>query len=227
MGVLWEYFCIGHVLFWLYLFISIAYIALVKKAHIMQLLKQTQGYLRTKDCLSQGISTRDLKTLLQADVLEQVKRGLYRRKNDDPTPLRDVVDLCQAMPKAVLCLYSALAHYGLTTFVPTEVMIALPQGYHAAPVVYPPVQVFNFSLAQYQAGLEVVQAKEGVYRIYSPEKSVCDAFRFRRKLGDDTAKEALFTYLDTRRKDLKKLLDMAAVCRMSNVMKPYIEARIG
>ncbi|MBI2066917.1 MAG: type IV toxin-antitoxin system AbiEi family antitoxin domain-containing protein [Deltaproteobacteria bacterium] len=199
----------------------------MKDTEIIQFMKEHRGYARTTDLLKEGISFRDLKKLLEQERIEQVKNGLYRLRDEDRTPLRDFVDVCQAIPKAVVCLYSALSHYELTTFMPTEIMVAIPQGYHANKIAYPPIRAFHFSKKQYEVGIETVKTKEGIYRIYSPEKSVSDAFRFRRKLGDDTAKEALFTYLEKNDKDLKKLLDCAEVCRMGKVMKPYIEARIG
>lgn len=198
----------------------------MKIAEIIQFMKKHNGYARTKDLLREGISFRDLKKLLAQDRIEQIKKGLYRLKDEDRTSIREFVDVCLAIPKAVVCLYSALSHYELTTFMPTEIMIAVPQGYHAPKVAYPPLRVYHFSKKQYEAGIETIKTSEGIFRIYSSEKSVCDAFRFRRKLGDDTAKEALFTYLEKNDKDLKKLLDCAEVCRMGKIMKPYIEARI-
>ena len=198
----------------------------MKDAEIIKFMKKHYGYARTTDLLREGISFRDLKKLLGQERIEQVKKGLYRLKDEDRTPIHDFVDACLAIPKAVVCLYSALSHYELTTFMPTEIMIAIPQEYHPPKIAYPPLRVFYFSKKQYEVGIETVTTKEGIYRIYSPEKSVCDAFRFRRKLGDDTAKEALFTYLEKNDKDLKKLLDCAEVCRMGKIMKPYIEARI-
>lgn len=199
----------------------------MKKAEIIRLMQARHGYAYTTDLMDSGISFRDIKACLQTDEIEKIKHGLYRLKDEDHTPIRDLVDICKAIPKAVICLYSALSHYGLTTFMPTEIMIAVPKGYRSPKISYPPISEFHFSKDQYEAGIETIQVKEGSYRIYSPEKSICDAFRFRRKLGDDTAKEALFTYLEKKEKNLKKLLDSAKVCRMSNVMRPYIEARIG
>lgn len=197
------------------------------ESFVLQFMKQKKGYIRTSDFISQGIHPSKLKKPLQEAKVEKIKWGLYRLADKEHNPLRDLVDVCQAIPKAVICLYSALSHHGLITFVPTEIMIAVPKGYHAPKLTYPPVQVFHFSKKQYEAGIETVKIKEGTYRIYNPEKSVCDAFRFRRKLGDDVAKESLFTYLEKSDKNLKKLIDMTNICRMSNIMRPYIEARMG
>lgn len=199
----------------------------MKDAEIIQFMKKHHGYARTTDLLRERISFRDIKKLLKTERIERVKNGLYRLKDDDCTPMRDFVDACQAIPKAVICLYSSLSHYELTTFVPAEIMVAIPQKSHVPKIAYRPIRAFYFSKRQYEENIETVKTREGIYRIYSPEKSICDAFRFRKKLGDDTAKEALFAYLEKKDRDLKKLLECAEVCRMSNVMKPYIEARIG
>lgn len=199
----------------------------MRKNIVTQLFRKQKGYAHTSELLAKGVSFRDIKRLVEENQLFQVKRGLYRLQDDEHTSLRDFVDVCRAIPKAVICLYSALASYELTTFVPTEIMIAVPQGYRTPKLAYPPLQIFHFSKKQYEAGIEERQDKMGNYRIYSPEKSVCDAFRFRRKLGDDVAKEALFDYLKRKDRDLKKLLEYAEICRMTAIMKPYIEARLG
>lgn len=195
--------------------------------NIIKFMGKRDGYATTSEILDRGAHFAQLEQLLEEDKIERIKRGLYRLKDDSFTPIREFVDTCRAIPRAVICLYSALSYYELTTFAPTEMMIAIPQGYHAPKIKYPPLQVFHFSKKQYEAGIDIIKDNEGTYKIYSPEKSVCDAFRFRKKLGDDTAKEVLFNYLESKERNLRKLLDIAEVCRTYNIMKPYIEAKIG
>ena len=199
----------------------------MKNHSFIKFMEQQKGYASTKEILSKGAKFSQIEELLQEGRIERLKRGLYRLSTASISPIREFVDLTKAVSKGVICLYSALSHYGLTTFVPNQTMIAMPQGYHAPKLEQLSFQVFHFSQKQYEAGMEIVQAPEGSYKIYTPEKSVCDAFRFRKKWGEDTAKEALFNYLEGKKKRLKKLLEMAEVCRMSKVMQPYIEARIG
>lgn len=194
---------------------------------LIQYMQKQNGYVSTKKVLSEGIHFNSIKKLLEKGQIEQIKRGLYRFKNKNHIPFDDFIGINQAIPKAVICLYSALSHYNLTTFMPTEVMLAIPKGYHAPKLIYPPIRVFHFSEKQYEAGIETIKTKNGNYKIYSPEKSICDVFRFRWKLGDDTAKEALFTYLEKPDKNLAKLLEYAKICRMTQVITPYIEARMG
>ena len=63
-------------------------------------------------------------------------------------------------------------------------------------------------------------------RIYSPEKTVADCFKYRNKIGLDTAREALKLYLERRKKNLDALLAAAEVCRVAKVMRPYLEALV-
>src|SRR3989338_5802986 len=174
----------------------------MQASKITQIFENKHNYARTSDLLKEGVSFREIKRLVDSGRIAQIKRGLYRLQDHQHTSIRDFVDVCRAIPKAVVCLYSALSTDELTTFVPTEIMIAVPQGYHVPKLAYPPLQVFHFSKKQYEAGIIEKQDKEGSYRIYTPEKSICDAFRFRRKLGDDVAKEALFEYLRRKNRNL-------------------------
>lgn len=195
---------------------------------IIKLMEVQNGYATTSEILNQGIAFSDIRKLDEEGKIERIKRGLYRLQNDSfMTPIQEFIDVCKAIPKSVICLYSSLSHYELTTYIPTDVMLAIPQGYHAPRLEFPPIRVFHFSKNQYEAGIENIETSRGTYRIYSPEKSVCDAFRFRNKLGDDTAKESLFNYLERQDRNIEKLMDLASICRMKHVMKPYIEAKIG
>ncbi|MFH1728760.1 MAG: type IV toxin-antitoxin system AbiEi family antitoxin domain-containing protein [Pseudomonadota bacterium] len=198
----------------------------MKESILIKFMKLNNGYATTTEILRNGISYSQIKFHIKTGQIEQIKRGLYRIKNDIYSNDQDFMDVCKAIPKSVICLYSALHYYELTTFVPIDVMIAIPQGYHTPQLNFPPVQVFHFSKKQYEAGIEKVSIKNNSFRIYSPEKSICDAFRFRRKLGDDTAKEVLYNYLKTEKMNLKKLMDQARICKMANIMKPYIEANL-
>ena len=61
-------------------------------------------------------------------------------------------------------------------------------------------------------------------RMYSPAKSVADAFKYRNKVGLDVALEALRLYLRHPAFDVGELLHYARICRVENVIRPYLEA---
>ncbi|MHB1000032.1 MAG: type IV toxin-antitoxin system AbiEi family antitoxin domain-containing protein [Armatimonadota bacterium] len=63
-------------------------------------------------------------------------------------------------------------------------------------------------------------------RIYSPEKTLADCFKFRNQIGMDVVLEALRLYKERKTFNLSKLMKYARICRVAVVMKPYIEAML-
>jgi hypothetical protein len=61
-------------------------------------------------------------------------------------------------------------------------------------------------------------------RIYSVAKTVADCFKYRNKIGLDVALEALREGWRQRRFTMDELWEHAKVCRVANVMRPYLES---
>jgi hypothetical protein len=124
----------------------------------------------------------------------------------------------------VACLVSALAFHKLTTQIPYAIDVALETGSARPRLGYPPLHTFWFSGPARSAGVEMHRLDSTSVRIYAPEKGVADSFKFRRKLGLDLALEALKTYRQRPSFDMDKLLHYARVCRVEQIMGPYLEA---
>ncbi|HEV2417305.1 MAG TPA: type IV toxin-antitoxin system AbiEi family antitoxin domain-containing protein [Terriglobia bacterium] len=190
------------------------------------LFRRHSGVLRTKDALRLGIHPETLYRLRDSGDLARLGRGLYRLSDLPPLGNPDLVTVALRVPAAVVCLISALAFHELTTQIPHEVYLALPRGAEAPRLEHPPIRVFWFTKRAFEFGLEVHQLDGTPVRIYSPEKTVADCFKYRNKIGLDTAREALKFYLERRNKKLDTLLQAAEVCRVSKVMRPYLEALV-
>jgi predicted transcriptional regulator of viral defense system len=156
--------------------------------------------------------------------LTSLGRGLYRLSDLPPLGNPDLVTVAMKVQSGVICLISALAFHELTTQIPHEVYVALPRGTEPPRLAHPPIRVFWFTQRVFQFGLEAHKLDGTRVRIYSPEKTVADCFKYRNKIGLDTAREALKLYLERRKKHLDALLEAAEVCRVSKVMRPYLEA---
>ena len=190
----------------------------------IDLFKEHGGTLRTSEVLRLGIYPRTLYELRDAGVLEKLSRGLYRLTELPALSAPDLAIVALKVPQAVICLVSALAFHELTTQVPHAVNIALPRGARSPRLEYPPLHVFRFSGPAWSEGVEVHQMSQSSVRVYCPEKSLADGFKFRRKIGLDIAIEALKLYRQSPRFDAGKLLHYARICRVESVMKPYLEA---
>jgi len=188
--------------------------------------KNRYGYAYLKDLKKQGIHTDTIRRLVQDGAIEKVKAGLYKLADMPILSNQGMIDVCMAMPKAVVCLHSALSYHDLTTTLPAAIMIALPRDSKPVKLPFPPTQIFYFSSKNYQMGIERVATKAGVFAIYNIEKTIADCFRYRHKLRMDVALEGLRNYLKKPGYNMNKLLKYAKAGRMLRVMKPYIEAVI-
>jgi len=190
----------------------------------INLFREHGGTLRTSEALRLGIHPRTLYAMRDSGLLEQLSRGLYRLADLPPLSNPDLATVALKVPQAVICLISALAFHELTTQIPHAVDIALPRRAERPRLDYPPLRIFWFSGLAWSEGIETHRFDEIPVRIYNPEKSVADSFKFRRKIGLDVALEALKLYRQHQHLDVSKLLHYARICRVEKVMKPYLEA---
>jgi predicted transcriptional regulator of viral defense system len=183
------------------------------------------GMLRTSKALRLGIHPRALYALRDAGEIEQVGRGLYRLSTAPALSSPDLVPIAIRIPRAVVCLISALAHHGLSTQIPHVIDIALPSHAKVPKVDGVPLRVFWYPEPSFRAGVEVVEIDDISVRVYSAEKTIADCFKYRNKIGLDVAIEALRTYRErTPKPNRPKLTKFAEINRVQNIMRPYLEA---
>lgn len=182
------------------------------------------GILRMSDALNLGISRKTLYAMRDAGKLEALSRGVYRLVALPALEAPDLVTVAARAPRGVICLISALAYHELTTQIPRAVDIAIEKGSRAPRISYPPINVYRFSGKAFTEGVHVVMIGGTRVRIYNPEKSVADAFKYRNKIGIDVAVEALRAWRRRRGSRVEKLLEQARNSRVEKVIRPYLEA---
>lgn len=171
-----------------------------------------------------GIHPRVLYALRDDGTLEEVGRGLYRLSDGEPLTNPDLSTVAVRVPKGVICLVSALAFHEMTTQVPHEIYLALARGSKAPKLAYPPLRLFRFAQAAFLAGVESHRIDGVPVHVYGPEKTLADCFKYRRKIGLDLAIEALKRYRQSKKLDTQALARYARVCRVEEVMRPYLES---
>jgi predicted transcriptional regulator of viral defense system len=182
--------------------------------------------IRTVDALKRGIHPRTLYQLRDSGQLVELSHGVYRLEGCAPLSNPDLVIVASRVPKAIVCLISALAFHEITTQIPHHVSIALPKGATTPQIEFPPIVSHRFSGASLTEGIEEQHVDGVLVKIYCPEKTIADCFKFRNKIGIDVAIEALKLYKARKNFDLKMLLKYAKICRVKNVMLPYLEASL-
>jgi predicted transcriptional regulator of viral defense system len=191
--------------------------------------KKLGGYATMKELKKASYYSRDISNLLKEGVIEKIKPGLYRL-SELPVKVtfrESLVDVCHAVPECVICLTSAFEYHDLTTFNPSEVSIAIPHANRAPRIMNPPVKTYYFRSRFFALGIETYKAKAGIIRVYNKEKTICDMFRYRNKLGEDLAIEGLKNYLRSKDANLKVLQEYAIKCQVKTILIPYLRALVG
>ncbi|HET8799921.1 MAG TPA: type IV toxin-antitoxin system AbiEi family antitoxin domain-containing protein [Marinobacter sp.] len=196
------------------------------RAQLHTLFRQHGGQLRLSEALTQGISRYQFYQLRDEGVIEPVSRGLYRLADLPPIENPDLVAVVTRFPHAVLCLISALDWHGITTQIPHQVHLAVERDARRPDLDYPPVAGYRFSGRAFSEGIEQVYVDGIALQVYNPEKTLADCFKFRNRIGMDVVLEALELYRTRKTFRPGKLMEYARVCRVANVMAPYVEARL-
>jgi predicted transcriptional regulator of viral defense system len=180
--------------------------------------------LRSHELAGLGVSRVQVAEAMKVGLLERAGRGLYRPPGADITEHHTFAEVGQRIPKGILCLLSALNFHRLTTQNPHEVWVALGHKAWHPRLDRVKLRVMRFSGAALREGVET-HAIEGVpVKVYNPAKTVVDCFKFRNKVGLDVALEALRETWRARRCTMDELTHYANICRVTKVMKPYLES---
>lgn len=191
--------------------------------HILDLARH-QRVLRAADVLAHGWSPQLLLSLHQAGKLQRVTRGLYSLPDAEITEYQTLIEVCQRVPKAVLCLLTALQYHGIGTQMPHEVWVALPEGTQTPALDYPTLRIARLRGDAYSEGIQTVTEHGVPIRVYGVAKTVTDCFKFRNKIGLDVALEALKESWRSRKVTMAELNRFAKINRVERVMQPYLEA---
>lgn len=174
--------------------------------HILELARHRR-VLRPADVRALGWSPQLLIRLHQLGKQQRIARGLYGLPDADFTEHQTLIEVCQRVPKGVLCLLCALQRHETGTQLPQDVWIALPEGSQTPALSHPKLRIARLRGAAYSDGIQ----------------TVTDCFKFRNKIGLDVALEALKDALRRRKVTMAELSHFARINRVERVMKPYLE----
>ena len=162
--------------------------------------------------------------LARDGMLRKLRPGVYRPADRETWMNQDLLDACSAVPEGVICLISALAYHGLTTTIPNAVWMAIPRNAWA-PMLTFPARFVRMGDRSLDTDVETHRLAGQRIRIYGKAKTVCDALRFRDKIGVEVALEALKTFL--RQGGLPdELIQWETACRVQGILRPYLEAML-
>lgn len=179
--------------------------------------------LRTSELKENKFHSREIAELVSLGYLAKIGRGTYvwKEKEND---LTDNALACGIIPQGIIYLYSAAAYYELTTMNPMKVSMAVPLGSREIKLPeYPPIDLYPLS-KNIDLGKEEIRKEHEIIRIYNMERTVCDFFKNRNKVGKDIMLEVVKNYMNLKTKNIQRLMEYAEVLTDKKALSTYIEA---
>ncbi|MDO4938598.1 MAG: hypothetical protein Q4E54_06760 [Lachnospiraceae bacterium] len=173
-----------------------------------------------------GYSQYKINQMVDAGKLEKINKKTYENLefNGDDS---DFYYAYAYVPDGVICLMSAAVYYNLTTFRPDSIDVAIPRKAKVSTLPeWPNIKLHYYTDYRYEKGVQVINNNGNKFRIYDPEKTVCDIVFYRDNVGIEETKEILKNYLDSRRRDLNKLIRYAENLKCGDILKTYLEVLV-
>ncbi len=190
---------------------------------VLQLARQ-HPLLRARDLAQAGLPTVTLTRLVSAGKLERVGRGVYSLPNQPISENRSLAEVAIRVPRGVICLISALRLHDIGTQAPHEIWLAIPHHMLSPRISQPALRVIRMSGPSLTEGVDRLKVDGVEVPVFNAAKTIADCFKFRNKIGLDVALEALREGWNRRNVTMDDLWRYAAVNRVANVMRPYLES---
>ena len=194
------------------------------KADKLRNLAAKRQVITAADAAQLGVPRTYLPRLARRGQLEKIARGLYTSPGFSPSEHASLVEASYQVPKGVLCLLSAVRFHNITTQSPREVWMAIGHKAWAPKISSPSIRLVRMSAPALHFGVSELHESGATLRVFSPAKTVADCFKFRHKIGLDVAIEALKESRRLKKASINELWAAAKVCRVSNVIRPYLES---
>ena len=197
-----------------------------KTEELIKVFEKNKGILRFSGILNEGFHREQVKALADSGRIRKIGHGLYQLAEAPALSNPDLVSAILQSPKSVVCLISALFFHEATDEIPRRVDLAIPMGSRANKIDYPPVKFFYFSKTSWKAGIETHKIDGYDVHVYDLAKTIADCFKFRNKIGFDVVQKALKIAVTEKRIRPAKIMEYAKMCRVANVIRPYLEALV-
>lgn len=178
------------------------------------------GIAKSADFVAAGIRAVDVVNLCNAGYLDRVRHGYYQMAEQHETAEEQM--LATLIPQSIVCVESALFHYGYSDFTPRKWSIAVPRSVSRAKLDVDalPVQTYFVQRDLYELGKTTGDFDGVTLPVYDRERTICDCFKYRSRLDNELFSKALNAYANDPKKNLSNLSVYAKKLR---VYKKVIE----
>ena len=192
------------------------------KSTIIETLQKQGGFMTTGEVKGRG-EYEQLRRATKDGTLLRIRKGIYVEAS---ALANNMIDVERIVPNGVLCLYSAFAYYGLSTQVPSATCIAIDAKRKVRLPAYPLIDLYFWKKENLEFGVTQKTISEYTVLITDMERTVCDAVKYRHKIGFDVCGEVIDSYLKKDNRNISTLHKYAEKLRIKNILTTYLETRL-
>lgn len=194
----------------------------MERSAIIDKVQKRGGFIRTSEVKSRG-EYEQLRRATAEGTFLRIRNGIYVETS---ALANNMVDVECIAPGGVLCLYSAFAHHGLSTQVPSAICIAVGAKRKISLPDYPIIGLYYWKKENLELGVERKEMSGYMVRITDVERTVCDAVKYRNKIGLDVCGEVIDNYLKREDRNISLLHEYAGKLRIGTILTKYLETRL-
>lgn len=194
----------------------------MNKGSIIDTLQQQGGFITTGEVKSRG-EYEQLRHAAEEGNLVRIRKGVYAETS---ALANNMIDVERIVPRGVLCLYSAFSHHGLSTQVPSSTCIAIDARRKVRLPDYPIIDLYYWKKEYLEFGIMQKEISGYDVLITDLERTVCDAVKYRNKIGLDVCGEVIDSYLKKDNRNISLLHEYAQILRVKNILSTYLETRL-
>lgn len=189
---------------------------------ITEIIEAQGGVVNIDDLAGRAEYKRVLRAVERGELV-RLRQGVYA----EPTALLNtMIDVERIVPGGVVCLYNAWAYHQLSVTVPPAFCVAIEAKRKVSIPATLPIQLYYWKRENLEIGVSIANVSGHNVKITDLERSVCDAVKYRNKIGLDICSEVIRNYLKRPSKNLSRLMEYAKQLRVANVLKNYLEIAI-
>lgn len=194
----------------------------MNKGSIIDTLQQQGGFITTGEVKSRG-EYEQLRHAAEEGNLVRIRKGVYAETS---ALANNMIDVERIVPRGVLCLYSAFSHHGLSMQVPSSTCIAIDARRKVRLPDYPIIDLYYWKKEYLEFGIMQKEISGYDVLITDLERTVCDAVKYRNKIGLDVCGEVIDSYLKKDNRNISLLHEYAQILRVKNILTTYLETRL-
>lgn len=194
-----------------------------KKETVKKIIDGAGGIAKTSEFVSAGLSNYDVASLCNEGYIERVRHGYYQLS--EQKDIKEEQVLASLLPESIVCVESALFHYGYNDFAPRQWSIAVPRTFSRTRLKIDSfsTKIYYIQHSQFKIGKTTGNFNGVHLAVYDRERTICDCFKYRTKLDNEMFNKALNSYVADKKKNLSNLSKYAKEMRVYKKLMDVME----